>query len=109
FLNAEFRRCKVKGLGRTKSYCTQQRTKEHYGYTGRGFRRVSLVDAADLFEIRGRRGKVHDAMEDAQICLQLAAGYYLVDNGLKQPPRPATSPDGPKEAASAWVWLALLV
>jgi DNA polymerase III epsilon subunit-like protein len=100
FLNAEFRRCKVKGLGRTKSYCTQQRTKEHYGYTGRGFRRVSLIEAAELFSVGGRRGQHHEAMEDAHICLQVAAGYYLVDNGLKQPPWRATVPKRRKEAKS---------
>lgn len=104
FLNAEFRRCKVKGLGRTKSYCTQQRTKEHYGHTGRGFRRVSLIKAAELFDVGGRRGKHHDAMEDAQICLQVAAGYYLVDNGLKQPPRTGAQSAGSSKSA----WLIIL-
>jgi DNA polymerase III epsilon subunit-like protein len=109
FLNAEFGRCKVKGLGRTKSYCTQQRTKEHFGHTGRGFRRVSLIEAAELFAVAGRRGKHHEAMEDAHICLQVAAGYYLVDNGLKQPP-PAERRDGAKAAASASIpWVALLM
>jgi DNA polymerase III epsilon subunit family exonuclease len=101
FLNAEFRRCKVKGLGRTKSYCTQQRTKEHFGHSGRGFRRVSLIEAAELFGVRGRRGKHHEALEDANICLQVAAGYYLVDNGLKQPPVLATKPERPHVAKSA--------
>ena len=114
FLNAEFRRCKVKGLGRTKSYCMQQRTKEHFGHTGRGFRRASLIEAAELFAVRGRRGKHHEALEDAHICLQVAAGYYLVDNGLKQPPRVATEPerrDAAKSPASASfpLWVALLL
>lgn len=113
FLNAEFRRCKVKGLGRTKSYCTQQRTKEHLGYIGKGFRRVSLIEAAQLFEVPGRRGKHHDAMEDAQICLQVAAGYYLVDNGLKHPRLQARARDRtrarPEHTWSLWWAFAILV
>ena len=86
FLNAEFKRAGVKGLGRTKSYCTQQRTKVHLGYTGQGWRKVSLAEAADLLRVPGRKGSNHDAMEDAQLALQVGVGYYVLDNGLADPP-----------------------
>jgi len=87
FLNAEFKRAGVKGLGRTKSYCTQQRTKEHLGYTGQGWRKVSLAEAAEMMSISGRKGSNHNAMEDAQLALQLGVGFYVLDNGLSDPPK----------------------
>jgi len=86
FLNAEFKRAGVKALGKTKSYCTQQRTNEHLGYTGQGWRKVSLNEAADLLSVPGRKGSHHDAMEDAKLALQVGVGFYVADNGLDNPP-----------------------
>ena len=71
------------------------RTREYLGATGQGFRKVKLDEAARVFQIQGRRSPNHDALEDAQIALQIAAGYFLVDNDLKQP-----SPNPPKRAAT---------
>lgn len=100
FLNAEFRRAKVKGLGRTRSYCTMRRVAEHYGFRGAGFRKVSLEHAASLFKIPGRKAQHHDAMEDAQITLQIAAGLYQVDNGLG-----GSTPAAEPASQARWLWL----
>lgn len=86
FLNAEFRRAKVKGLGRTKSFCTMRRSAEISGASGNGYKRISLDKAAQLAGLPGRKSSNHDAMEDAQLTMQIAAALYIIDNGL-QPPR----------------------
>lgn len=80
FLQSEFKRASVKGLGRTKSFCTLNRMKEHLGYTGRGFRRVSLDESLNLAGISGRTGEYHEALEDARLTLQLAAFFYSADS-----------------------------
>ena len=91
FLNAEFKRAGVKGLGRTKSYCTMQRMKEHLGYTGQRWRKVSLAEAADMLSVSGRKGSNHNAMEDAQLALQVGVGFYVLDNDMADPPKTGKS------------------
>jgi DNA polymerase III subunit epsilon len=87
FLNAEFKRARVKTLARTRSWCTMQRIKEHLGYTGKGWRWVSLAEAAEMFRVPGRKGSEHNAKEDAMLALQVAVGLYVVDNGLDPIPK----------------------
>lgn len=99
FLSAEFKRAGVKALGRTKSHCTMQRMKEHLGHLGKGFRKVNLETAASHFGINGRRSTSHDALEDAQLALQVAAAFYALDNGKS--PWPTPRRDGaPSQSAS---------
>lgn len=80
FLSAEFKRVNVQTLARTRSWCTMQRIKEHLGYTGQGWRWVSLAEAAEMFSVPGRKRSEHNAMEDAMLTMQVAAGLYIVDN-----------------------------
>lgn len=82
-LTEEFKRARVRALGKTKSFCTQKRMKEHFGYTGQGWRLISLDKAAKYFGLDGRKDDHHSAMKDAQLTLQVAAGLYKVDNGLE--------------------------
>ena len=82
FLNAEFKRAGVKTLARNKSYCTMRRFQEF----NRGRRRGSnLDDVVEAMGVEPRRGKVHDAIEDAKLAWQVAGLFYMMDNGIEIP------------------------
>lgn len=82
FLSAEFKRAKVKTLARNKSYCTMLRFQELNG----GHRKGSNLDnVAAVMGVAGRRGKIHDAMQDAKITCEIAGWFYMLDNGIEFP------------------------
>lgn len=51
-----------------------------------GRRKGSKLEiVASEMGLGGRRGRIHDAEEDALLAAQIAAGYYCVDNGIEVP------------------------
>jgi len=80
FLSAEFKRAGMKSLYRKRSYCTMKRLRDHYRMIGENVRNPKLEDAAELFKIESRKGKLHDAMEDAMIALKVAVALYDMDS-----------------------------
>jgi len=79
FLSAEFKRAGQKTLRRNKSYCTMKRLRDHYKMCGEVIKYPKLEDGAELFEIESRKGKIHDATEDALIALKIAVALYESD------------------------------
>ena len=82
FMNAEFRRAGMKSLQRNKGFCTMLRYREFNHGIWKGSK---LDDAARALQLKGRRGTVHDAAEDAFMALQIARVFFLMDSGLKIP------------------------
>ncbi len=79
FLNAEFRRAGVKTLHRNKSFCTMRRFQEF----NHGIRKGSNLDnVARVMGLKKRKGRVHDAIEDARLAMQVAGLFYLMDNRI---------------------------
>ena len=79
FLNAEFKRAGVKTLSRNKSYCTMRR----FQTFNHGRRKGSKLD--DVVEVMGvgkRRRKIHNAIEDAELAMQVAGLFYMMDNRI---------------------------
>ena len=75
FLNAEFKRAGVKTLSRNKSVDTMQAAQELMAHVGRHaakWNRLSLKRATALFQVGKRKGKVHEALEDAVLAATLA-------------------------------------
>ena len=79
FLNAEFKRVDVQPLNRNKSFCTMWRYREWNDGVRKGSR---LDDVARVFGLTGRKTKLHGAMEDTEITLQIALMFYMSDQGL---------------------------
>jgi DNA polymerase III subunit epsilon len=76
FLEAEFKRCGVTGLGKNKTFCTMRRSAQHMGLY-----RVSLADAVKHFRVGSRSGRFHTAGEDVYLCARLAAKLRQIDVG----------------------------
>ena len=82
FLNAEFKRAGVKTLHRTKSYCTMNwYVDAHNGGRRKG---SNLDDAAYRVLGSGRKGGTHDAVEDVNLCMGIAARWYAEENKMKK-------------------------
>ena len=81
-LSAEFKRAGVRTLQLNKGLCTMQRFQDDNGGRRKGSK---LETVASEMGLGGRRGRIHDAEEDALLAAQIAAGYYCVDNGIEVP------------------------
>ena len=79
FLAAEFRRAGVRPLQFNRGLCTMVRFQEDNGGRRKG---SGLEDAARAMGVPGRKGKTHDAEEDAVMAMLVAGGYYCIDNGI---------------------------
>ena len=79
FLAAEFKRAGVRPLQFNRGLCTMVRFQEDNGGRRKGSR---LEDAARAMGVPGRKGKTHDAEEDAMMAMLVAGGYYRIDNGI---------------------------
>ena len=92
FLSSEFKRASVKTLSRNRSYCTMQRFQEFNHDRQRG---SNLDDVVEVMGVKGRKGKVHDAIEDAKLAWQVACLFYMMDNRIEipggKPVRPSRS------------------
>ena len=84
FLAAEFKRAGVRPLQFNRGLCTMVRFQEDNGGRRKGSR---LEDAARAMGVPGRKGGTHDAEEDAVMAMQIAGGYYCIDNGIDRPGR----------------------
>ena len=83
FLNAEFKRAGVKSLSRNKSFCTMRRFQD---LCNGGARKGSNLDnACKILGVKGRKGGIHDASEDARMVFELTALFYTHDNGIIVP------------------------
>ena len=82
FLNSEFKRAGVKTLSRNKSYCTMRRFREFNHGRRRG---SNLDDVVEVMEVERRKGRVHDAIEDARLAWQVACLFYMMDNHIEIP------------------------
>ena len=82
FLNAELKRAGAKTLHRTKSYCTMNwYVNAHNGGRRKG---SNLDDAAYRVLGSGRKGGTHDAVEDVNLCMGIAARWYAEENKMKK-------------------------
>ena len=82
FLNAEFKRAGVKSLTRNKSYCTMLRFQEFNNGQLRG---SNLDNVAEVMGVAGRMSGKHEAIEDANMTFEIAALFYMKDNGIRIP------------------------
>lgn len=82
FLNAEFKRAGVKSLTRNKSYCTMLRFQDFNNGQLRG---SNLDNVAEVMGVAGRMSGKHEAIEDANMTFEIAALFYMMDNGIRIP------------------------
>jgi DNA polymerase III epsilon subunit-like protein len=82
FVDAELRRHKVGSLEGRMLFCTMQRVCHYETRQGRYRTRISLADAAALYKTTLKRGRHHDAFDDAFAAMQLAGVLYRMDNGI---------------------------
>ncbi len=81
FLDAEFKRSGVRSLRTNGRYCTMKR---YQRFTGRR-QGSKLDDVVASLGLGARKGKVHGALEDAELALKIASHFYMEDRlkGLK--------------------------
>ncbi|MDQ6432462.1 3'-5' exonuclease [Mesorhizobium sp. LHD-90] len=82
FVDAELRRHKVGSLEGRTLFCTMRRVCHHETRQGRYRTRISLADASLLYKTTLKRGRHHDAFDDAFAAMQLAGVLYKLDNGI---------------------------
>ncbi|WP_442581531.1 3'-5' exonuclease [Mesorhizobium sp. ASY16-5R] len=82
FIDAELHRHRLGSLAGRTLFCTMQRTCHHETRQGRYRTRISLADAAALYKTTLKRGRHHDAFDDAMAAMQLAGVLYKLDNGI---------------------------
>ena len=80
FLNAEFKRAGVKSLSRNKSYCTMLRFQDFNNGHWKG---SNLDNVAEVMGVAGRKSTKHDPIEDAKMTFEIAALFYMMDNGIR--------------------------
>ena len=78
FLSAEFKRSGVKTLARNKSYCTMERF-----LAFNLDEKATLDNVAYVMGLARRKDERHDALEDVNITLQIAALFYAIDNDIR--------------------------
>lgn len=94
FLSAEFERIGIRPLNRNREFCTMR-----YQEWNGGIRKGSRPDdVARVFGLTGRKARLHGAMEDAEIALQIALLFYLNDRGLARC-LPARKPGFPSRSS----------
>ncbi|TIP10584.1 3'-5' exonuclease [Mesorhizobium sp.] len=84
FIDAECRRATKPRLTTTGWYCTMERMCYYERTRGNVRSRISLQEAAELMCVPGRASACHNALQDALITMQLAAGIYMLDNKLEK-------------------------
>ncbi len=82
FLNQELKRAGIKTVARNKSYCTMRRFREFNHGQIKG---SNLDDVVEVMGVEGRKGEIHDAIEDATLAWQVAALFYMLDNRIEIP------------------------
>lgn len=97
FLNAEFRRAGVDTLFENEAYCTMRAYRN--AYSGR----ASLDAVLDAFDLEGRSGKFHGALEDVRLTAEVA---FVLANEAKPGARisEATQQSPPKRS-SFWKYV----
>ena len=97
FLNTEFRRAGVDTLFENEAYCTMRAYRNLY--SGKS----SLDAVLDAFDLAGRSGKFHDAVEDVQLTAEVA---FILANEAKPRERvsKATQQSQPKRS-SFWKYV----
>ncbi len=97
FLNAEFKRAGVKTLAGNKGFCTMHRFQDF----NHGLRKGSNLDnAAEVMGVKGRATAKHDAVEDVRMTMEIAALFYMMDNGIEIPggaPKPPRKKRKPRQ------------
>ncbi|MER8483152.1 3'-5' exonuclease [Mesorhizobium sp. M1322] len=89
FIDAECRRATKPRLTTTGWYCTMERMCFYERTRGNVRSRIGLQEAAELMCMPAHTSAYHNALQDALITMQLAAGIYMLDNKLEVGSQPS--------------------